>query len=83
MPMRVIVILAAYFSGACPNLAADAHCKIYQRRPLVCRIYPAEINPFILLKPGNKACPPEAWNATGSLLERKGLVMDQAVRRDI
>jgi hypothetical protein len=43
------------------NLAEDMKCRIYERRPLVCRIYPAEVNPFIQLDPANKVCPPEAW----------------------
>src|ERR1700693_384857 len=42
-PTRVFRMLAAHFSGACPNLLADMRCAIYERRPLVCRNYPAEI----------------------------------------
>jgi Fe-S-cluster containining protein len=60
MPARVVVILVANLAGACPNLMADMRCGIYERRPLVCRIYPAEINPFVQLEPQKKACPPEA-----------------------
>ena len=52
LPVRIVVILAADISGACPNLKHDLRCGIYERRPLVCRIYPAEINPFILTKDG-------------------------------
>ncbi|MDB6084618.1 MAG: hypothetical protein JWN43_2499, partial [Gammaproteobacteria bacterium] len=63
VPTRVVVILAANLAGACPNLMADMRCAIYERRPLVCRIYPAEINPFVVLEPEKKACPPEAWDA--------------------
>jgi len=29
---------------------------------LVCRIYPAEINPFIPLNSASKVCPPEVWD---------------------
>jgi Fe-S-cluster containining protein len=83
MPTRVIVILAAHFTGACPNLGADMQCGIYERRPLVCRIYPAEINPFIRLEPANKACPPEAWAADGPVLQRNGCVEDDVVRANI
>ena len=83
VPTRVAVILAAHFAGDCPNLGADLRCGIYQRRPLVCRIYPAEINPFIPFKPANKACPPEAWAANGPLLQRDGRVEDDVVRADI
>jgi Fe-S-cluster containining protein len=69
MPIRVVVILAAR--------------GIYERRPLVCKIYPAEINPFVQLEPRNKACPPEAWAGHHPLLQRKGAVVDEKVRRDI
>jgi Fe-S-cluster containining protein len=83
MPIRVVVILAARIDGACPNLLPDLRCGIYERRPLVCKIYPAEINPFVELEPRNKACPPEAWAGHHPLLQRKGTVMIEAVRRDI
>ena len=55
------VTFAAYNKGPCRNLDADNRCAIYERRPLVCRIYPAEINPHIPLRPGMKDCPPESW----------------------
>jgi Fe-S-cluster containining protein len=83
VPTRVAVILAGHFVGGCPNLGADMRCGIYERRPLVCRIYPAEINPFIRLEPTNKACPPEAWSANGPVLERDGQVVDEVIRADI
>jgi Fe-S-cluster containining protein len=76
LPTRVTVILAAMFSGACPNLQADMRCGIYQRRPLVCRIYPAEINPFVELLTANKACPPEAWTADRPPLLQDGMLVD-------
>ena len=57
----VTAILVAINSGACQNLDADMRCRIYERRPLVCRIYPAEVSPLIQLDPANKVCPPEAW----------------------
>jgi hypothetical protein len=50
---------------------------------LVCRIYPAEINPFIALKPENKACPPEAWAEYQPVLQRAGAVVDELIRQDI
>ncbi len=59
--MYVTAILVALIAGACRNLGEDMKCRIYDRRPLVCRIYPAEINPFIELDPATKVCPPEAW----------------------
>ncbi|UFH51109.1 YkgJ family cysteine cluster protein [Pseudomonas sp. KNUC1026] len=63
----VIAILAANVIPQCPNLGADNRCGIYHERPLVCRIYPAEINPFISLAPSAKDCPPESWGQ-GELL---------------
>jgi len=83
MPTRVVTILAANLAGACPNLQPDLRCGIYERRPLVCRIYPAEINPFTGLDPGNKGCPPEAWTVNHPLLLRDGRVVDDVIRRDI
>jgi len=59
--IHVTAILAATLAGPCKNLGADLKCTIYNRRPLVCQIYPAEISPFVELDPKNKACPPEAW----------------------
>jgi Fe-S-cluster containining protein len=83
MPTRVAVMMAAHVAGACPNLLPDLRCGIYERRPLVCRIYPAEINPFIALEPRAKACPPEAWAAHHPLLQRNGAITDDSVRRSI
>jgi Fe-S-cluster containining protein len=83
MPMRVVVILVANLGGACPHLLADMRCGIYERRPLVCRIYPAEINPFVQLEPDKKACPPEAWAPHHALLQRDGRLTNDVVRRDV
>lgn len=74
LPVRISIILTAAFTGACPNLRADMLCAIYEERPLVCRIYPAEINPFVSLAPENKACPPQAWQTTP--LQRGGVLVD-------
>ncbi|MGF6775295.1 YkgJ family cysteine cluster protein [Paraburkholderia sp. GAS334] len=74
LPVRVSIILTAAFAGACPNLRADMLCGIYDERPLVCRIYPAEINPFVPLVPKNKACPPEAWQTKP--LQQQGVLLD-------
>ncbi|CAB3694662.1 YkgJ family cysteine cluster protein [Paraburkholderia rhynchosiae] len=79
LPVRVSVILVAAFAGACPNLRADMLCGIYDERPLVCRIYPAEINPFVSLTPENKACPVEAWQRKP--LQRQGVLVDETTRR--
>jgi Fe-S-cluster containining protein len=78
LPVRVIVVLAARFEDACPNLLPDQRCNIYLERPLVCRIYPAEINPFIALEPAHKGCPPEAWTLPQPLV-RQGQVVDAQV----
>ncbi|PTR34341.1 putative zinc- or iron-chelating protein [Luteibacter sp. OK325] len=68
LPVRVIVSLLATFEGACPNLRSDMSCGIYERRPMACRIYPAEVNPFLSVDPAQKLCPPEAWT-TGTVLQ--------------
>lgn len=59
--LHVIAIFAANALTQCPNLDEQDRCGIYDERPLVCRIYPMEISPFINLKPSEKACPPEVW----------------------
>jgi hypothetical protein len=61
LPIRVAVSVVASFDGPCPYLLPDMRCGAYEVRPLVCRIYPAEVNPFIGFDPASKACPPEAW----------------------
>jgi Fe-S-cluster containining protein len=83
LPVRVAVILAASFAGSCPNLMADNRCRIYASRPLVCRIYPAEVNPFIELQPGRKSCPPEAWADEHPLFQRSGRILGAVLRGDI
>jgi Fe-S-cluster containining protein len=83
MPTRVAVMLVADIGGACPNLLADLRCGIYENRPLVCRIYPAEINPLVGLDPKKKACPPEAWATDQPILQRNGTVMSDVIGRDI
>jgi Fe-S-cluster containining protein len=76
LPIRVIVIVAAAFTGPCPNLLPDQRCGIYTERPLVCRIYPAEINPFIAFDARHKACPPDAWASGLPPLIRGGRLVD-------
>jgi Fe-S-cluster containining protein len=80
LPIRVGITLAATFSGPCPNLGEDLRCGIYGERPLVCRVYPAEINPFFALKPEFKLCPQEAWHAP-TPFAIDGVLVD-AVTRD-
>ncbi len=83
LPIRVLVTLAAPLGQSCPNLLADNRCGIYERRPDVCRIYPAETNPFRALVTAGKRCPPEAWQAGGRPLMRNALPTDRELRRHI
>jgi Fe-S-cluster containining protein len=83
MQIRMVVTLVANINGACPNLLADSRCGIYERRPLVCRIYPVETNPFIRLETAMKGCPPEAWSAEHPLLQRDGRVVSELIRDDV
>lgn len=62
------ITFAAYNVGPCRNLDEDKRCRIYARRPLVCRIYPMEINPHITLQPLAKDCPPESWEQGPALI---------------
>jgi len=72
----VAITFAAYNAGRCRNLDADNLCRIYERRPLVCRIYPMEINPHIPLRPQAKDCPPHSWEQ-GPELIIDGQLVDQ------
>lgn len=60
--VQVIAVFAAANLQGCPNQLADTRCGIYSERPLVCRIYPMEVNPFIALEPEAKECPSNAWS---------------------
>jgi Fe-S-cluster containining protein len=79
LPVRVIVSLLATFVGACPNLQSDMTCGIYERRPMACRIYPAEVNPFLAVDPAQKLCPPEAWESADVLQTDAGEWVDATV----
>ncbi|MGC5703670.1 YkgJ family cysteine cluster protein [Pseudomonas sp. NFXW11] len=70
----VAITFAAYNVGPCRNLDEDRLCSIYERRPLVCRIYPMEINPHITLNPLAKDCPPESWEQGPQLIAAGELV---------
>jgi len=61
--IQVIAVFAGKALEQCPNLRADNLCGIYEERPLVCRIYPMEINPFIPLRQDHKVCPPQVWES--------------------
>ena len=83
LPARVIVTLAATFQGPCPHLRSAMQCAIYDERPRVCRIYPAEINPFTPLRPANKGCPGDAWDGRQPPLMRGGVLVDELTRAQI
>jgi Fe-S-cluster containining protein len=76
LPIRVVVTVVAAFDGACPHLQSDGRCGAYEQRPRVCRIYPAEVNPFIPLTPVSKACPPEAWGTDKPVFFADGHIAD-------
>ncbi|AXJ06816.1 zinc/iron-chelating domain-containing protein [Pseudomonas fluorescens] len=76
---HVAITFAAYNVGPCRNLDEDKLCRIYERRPLVCRIYPAEINPHIPLNPAAKDCPPESWEQGPELIVGGELVDQELV----
>ncbi|MCX4218370.1 MULTISPECIES: YkgJ family cysteine cluster protein [Pseudomonas] len=84
---HVAITFAAYNVGPCRNLDEDKLCRIYERRPLVCRIYPAEINPHIALNPAAKDCPPESWEqgpdliVGGELVDQELLTLIQRSRQ--
>ncbi|AOI60185.1 YkgJ family cysteine cluster protein [Burkholderia diffusa] len=81
LPVRVTTLLTASHAGPCPNLLDDLRCGIYDERPLVCRIYPAEVNPFVPLMPDGKQCPPDAWQHAP--LTRGGTIVDALTRENI
>lgn len=74
---HVAITFAAYNVGPCRNLDAENLCRIYERRPLVCRIYPMEINPHIPLRPETKGCPPPSWEQGPDLIVGGQLVDTQ------
>jgi hypothetical protein len=76
----VAITFAAYNAGRCRNLDEDNLCRIYERRPLVCRIYPMEINPHIPLNPAAKDCPPQSWEQTSLCTSATPGVLSLSVR---
>lgn len=74
--MHVSITFAAFNSGSCRNLKENNQCGIYETRPLVCRIYPIEINPHIPLKIENKSCDTDTWHG-GPVLMVNGEITDQ------
>ncbi|MCL1621616.1 YkgJ family cysteine cluster protein [Ralstonia pseudosolanacearum] len=80
LAIRVLVTLAAPLGGRCPNLLADNLCGIYERRPVVCRLYPANANPFLEFVPQQRRCPPDAWQVVESPLMRSGEYINGELR---
>lgn len=72
----VAITFAVYNIATCRYLTADKRCGIYEHRPLVCRIYPIEINPHIQLRRDFKDCPPETWNESGPAIYRDGRMVN-------
>ncbi len=79
----VSLTLVATFAGPCPFLRSDMSCGNYEARPRVCRVYPAEANPFRQIQPATKACPDDAWSSTQPILQRSGQVVPAGVRQAI
>lgn len=69
------ITFAGYNVGPCIHLDNEQRCSIYEQRPLVCRIYPFEINPHLPLRPESKDCPPQAWQP-GPALIHGGQLLD-------
>jgi Fe-S-cluster containining protein len=78
-PAYVSITFAAHTVGRCRNLQEDNRCAIYTERPLVCRIYPMEINPHIPLRPEAKDCPSLAWE-DGPVLIQGGQLKDRELQ---
>ncbi len=73
---HVAITFAVFNPGRCRYLTQDNRCGIYEHRPLVCRIYPVEINPHIQLRREFKDCEPETWDESGPLIYRNGLLVN-------
>lgn len=84
LPVTVAVTLTAVFDGACPNLLPDMACAIYNERPDVCRIYPAEMRRERPVDPIAKLCPSDAWSASQPpFIDASGRVAEPATARAI
>ncbi len=82
-PIRVEVTVTAINAGPCRFLDTGRMvCSVYERRPLVCRVFPAEINPLLLVNPTSKACPGEAWQGQ-AVFALDGRPVDPVVMADI
>lgn len=81
LPIRVLVTLAAPQGHGCPHLGSDQLCAIYENRPAICRVYPAEGNPFLVLDPSRRRCPPECWGSGGKAYLRDSRYVDADLRK--
>jgi hypothetical protein len=45
----------------------------------VCRIYPAEVNPFLPLDPAAKACRSDAWSDANPVFMRAGQITNAEI----
>ncbi len=82
LPVRIKLVLAAQLGAACPNLQPDLGCAIYEDRPQACRIYPAGLDPFSTVDPGQKRCPPDAWAPAYPAFLRDGACIDESYRHN-
>ncbi|MGM3173555.1 YkgJ family cysteine cluster protein [Dickeya lacustris] len=71
---HIAITFAAYNPGPCRYLDDELRCRDYEHRPLVCRIYPMEINPHIPFRQISKDCPPESWLQGAALIVSDKLV---------
>lgn len=76
----VTATFAAFNPDRCQFLRDDNSCGIYERRPLVCRIYPAEINPHVVLDSRLKDCPSEVWDRGPELICKGGRLDAETAR---
>ncbi|WP_431258607.1 YkgJ family cysteine cluster protein [Roseateles chitinivorans] len=68
MGLRIAPVFGADLQAGCPNLADDNACRIYDDRPAVCRLYPAQTHPLSVFRMDTRACPPEAWNPPAGVI---------------
>lgn len=77
--VRIDLDFVSIVQGACRNLI-DNRCSAYDRRPLVCQAYPAEINELMgsaPINPQEKVCPGEAW--AGEILMVNNVIKNSTV----
>lgn len=70
--LRIAPVFGADLHAGCPNLADDNACRIYDDRPAVCRLYPAQTHPLSVFRKDTRACPPEAWDPPAGVILVEG-----------